>query len=100
MNLPEQPASNQSVPPVVPISSTPTTENTRQDFTFLDRRSPQATRTQAPVERRQFGNSHSNISPEARELGNAIDQYKLINRRRYVSYEELLSIVHSLGYTK
>ncbi len=50
------------------------------------------------IERRQFGNSHSELSPEARNLGLAIDQYKLVHRRRYITYEEMLSVVKSLGY--
>lgn len=51
-------------------------------------------------ERRQFSDSHEQLSPEASELGKAIDQYKLINRRRYITYEEMLSVIKSLGYSK
>ena len=51
-------------------------------------------------ERRQFSDSHDNLSAEAAELGKAVDQYKLLNRRRYVTYEEILAIVKSLGYSK
>ena len=67
---------------------------------FLDRRDPDAGRASPGLERRQFSDGHSNLSEEAAELGRAIDQYKLMNRRRYISYEEMLSIVQSLGYTK
>lgn len=71
------------------------TENTPDNF--LDRRS--SSDNQAPgVERRQFANSHDELSPEARELANAIDQYKLHHRRRFITYEEMLSVVKSLGY--
>ena len=52
------------------------------------------------IERRQFGNTHSDLSPEARELGQTIDQYKLVHRRRFITYEEMLSIIRSLGYHK
>ena len=52
------------------------------------------------VERRQFGNSHQELSQEARELGQAIDQYKLIHRRRFITYEEMLSVIRSLGYRR
>lgn len=52
------------------------------------------------IERRQFGNTHSDLSPEARELGQTIDQYKLVHRRRFITYEEMLSIIRSLGYRK
>ena len=51
-------------------------------------------------ERRQFGNSYQDLSPRARELAEAIDQYKLVNRRRYVTAEELLSLIESLGYRR
>jgi len=51
-------------------------------------------------ERRQFANSYEGLSPEATELANAIDQYKLVNRRRFITYEEMLSVVKSLGYHK
>ena len=56
---------------------------------------------QAPgSERRQFANSHEDLSPEARELANAIDQYKIRHRRRFITYEEMLTVVKSLGYHK
>jgi hypothetical protein len=65
--------------------------------TFIDRRHKSGTTTN---ERRQFGNSYADLSPAAQELGEAIDRYKLMNRRRYVTYEEMLSVVESLGYSK
>ena len=37
---------------------------------------------------------------EARELAVAIDEYKLVHRRRFITYEEMLSVVKSLGYQK
>jgi hypothetical protein len=40
------------------------------------------------------------LSPAARELAEAIDGYKLRHRRRFVSHEELLSVIKSLGYHK
>ena len=66
--------------------------------TFVDRRLDSASSPQ--IERRQFGNSYEELTPEARELGLAVDRYKLMNRRRYVSYEELLDVIHNLGYVK
>jgi len=66
--------------------------------TFVDRREAQT--DSVKQERRQFFDSHDNLSAEAAELGKAVDQYKLINRRRYVTYEEILAIVKSLGYSK
>lgn len=49
-------------------------------------------------ERRQFVDSHTALSPDASELAQAIDHYKLAHRRRFITYEEMLSVVKSLGY--
>lgn len=65
---------------------------------FKDRRS--SNQNFSGTERRQFGNSHSGLSPEAKELAEAIDAYKLQNRRRYVTFEEMLQVIQSLGYEK
>ncbi len=68
---------------------------------FVDRRSPEGQRRSGHgMERRQFANSHSELSPDAADLGRAIDQYKLLNRRRYITYEEMLAIIKSIGYSK
>lgn len=67
--------------------------------TFVDRRRQEA----APVagrERRQFSDAHVELSPPARELAEAIDSYKLHHRRRFITFEEMLSVVLSLGYHK
>jgi len=76
------------------------TFGTSADTNFMDRRVPDANTASPGLERRQFSDSHSNLSNEAAELGKAIDQYKLMNRRRYISYEEMLNIMKSLGYNK
>ena len=66
---------------------------------FIDRRSYEP--GFAPGrERRQFINSHDELSPAARELAQAVDQYKLIHRRRFITYDEMLGVVESLGYRK
>ncbi|NMC20774.1 MAG: hypothetical protein GYA33_10180 [Thermogutta sp.] len=52
------------------------------------------------VERRQFTNSYDELSPDARELGRAIDEYKFRLRRRFINYEELLAVIRGLGYHK
>jgi len=70
------------------------------DEQFKDRRSGGNVRSTPGLERRQFSDSHSNLSQEAAELGRTIDQYKLVNRRRYITYEEMLSIIKELGYSK
>lgn len=51
-------------------------------------------------ERRQFTNSHLDLSGEARELAHAIDEYKLRHRRRFITYEEMLSVITELGYSR
>lgn len=66
---------------------------------FVDRR--QSNSGQAPgVERRQFSTNHTSADPEVAELANAIDQYKLTHRRRFITFEELHQVIKSLGYTK
>ena len=67
---------------------------------FFDRRE-QRSETSAPgQERRQFANGHDDLSPDAAELARAIDQYKLLHRRRFINFEEMLGIVKALGYSK
>jgi hypothetical protein len=66
--------------------------------TFIDRRSPVAVERMPICERRQFGNSHDDLSPDAAELAQAIDRYKLLHRRRFITFEEMLAVVKSLGY--
>lgn len=51
-------------------------------------------------ERRQFSNTYRELSPDARELAQAIDRYKLERRRRIISFEEMLSVLRDLGYRK
>ncbi len=66
---------------------------------FLDRRN--YVHDGAPGrDRRQFINSYSELSQDAQELAMAIDQYKLLHRRRFITYEEMLSVFQSLGYEK
>jgi hypothetical protein len=67
---------------------------------FVDRRDPAATELRPICERRQFGNSHEGLSPDAAELAQAIDQYKLCHRRRFITCEEILAVVKSLGYRR
>jgi len=67
---------------------------------FLDRRqAPSASRAGEP-ERRQFCNTYNSNRPEVNELAQAVDQYKLRHRRRFITYEELYDVIHGLGYQK
>lgn len=67
---------------------------------FIDRRSPCAVGRPDRLERRQFRDSHSEAHPEVAELGEAIDQYKLCHRRRFITFEELYDVITELGYHK
>lgn len=66
---------------------------------FVDRRQNPG-ESSVGRERRQFTNSYEELSEEARELAHAIDSYKLMHRRRFITFEEMLSVVKSLGYHK
>jgi hypothetical protein len=68
--------------------------------TFFDRRSTDISERAPMYERRQFANSHEGLSPDAAELGHAIDEYKLRHRRRFITYEETLAVIKSLGYRR
>jgi len=65
---------------------------------FIDRRNPITSGDQPSQERRQFANSYDDLSPDAAELAHAVDGYKLRHRRRFITFEEMLSVVKSLGY--
>jgi len=67
---------------------------------FIDRRNYGGQVGAPQRERRQFTNSYEELSPEARELAQAIDSYKLMHRRRFITYEEMLAVMKSLGYKR
>ncbi len=67
---------------------------------FVDRRSYDPGIGRPSQERRQFTNSHDELSAEARDLALAIDEYKLVHRRRFITFEEMLGVVKALGYHK
>jgi len=67
---------------------------------FIDRRSHRPGAEAPGRERRQFTNSYDELSPAAQELAQAIDSYKLAHRRRFITYEEMLKVIVSLGYHK
>lgn len=66
---------------------------------FVDRRKG-SDRSGVGRERRQFTNSHDGLSDEAADLARAIDSYKARTRRRFINYEEMLSVIKSLGYNR
>ena len=80
------------------MSQTMDSPSLERPVPFFDRRNPATVERMPSCERRQFGNSHDDLSPEAAELARAIDQYKLLHRRRFVTFDEILAVVKSLGY--
>ncbi|QDT58495.1 hypothetical protein SV7mr_09880 [Stieleria bergensis] len=69
----------------------------REDF--VDRRRANS-RSLGSNERRQFGSSYQGLSEDGRELALAIDQYKMEHHRRYITCDEMLMVINSLGYSK
>jgi hypothetical protein len=67
---------------------------------FVERRIQRGENDFSGRERRQFSNSYDDLSPEARELAQAIDNYKLQHRRRFITFEEMLYVMKLLGYSK
>lgn len=52
------------------------------------------------VERRQFSATRDSERSEVNELAEAIDQYKLSHRRRFITVDELFDVFTSLGYSR
>lgn len=71
----------------------------KQEYSGIDRRKNRGGDAPDGRERRQFRDSHDG-DPEVRELAEAIDNYKMANRRRFITYEEILNVVKSLGHHK
>lgn len=67
--------------------------------TFTDRRQGGSGRKEGG-ERRQFVDSRQTFRPEVIELAEAVDQYKLRHRRRFITFEELFDVMAELGYHK
>ena len=67
---------------------------------FMDRRGFNSYEGPPDRERRQFADSHDELSAEAKELARAIDAYKLMHRRRFITHEEMLHVFKSLGYRR
>lgn len=67
---------------------------------FIDRRRPNGNGGPGGYERRQFADARNSGRPEVDELAQAVDQYKLRHRRRFITFEELYEVMASLGYHK
>ncbi len=51
-------------------------------------------------ERRQFADSHADLSPEAREFAQAVDRYKLQRGKKFITLGEIFEVMRGLGYKK
>lgn len=71
----------------------------QNETTFTDRRQAGGMRKEGS-ERRQFIDSRRTFRPEVIELAEAVDQYKLRHRRRFITFEELYDVIAELGYQK
>lgn len=80
-------------------SHTTTAEQQEQNLSFVERRQA-AGDPPGKLERRQFVNGYQELSPNARELAQSIDEYKLRHRRRFITYEEMYNVILSLGYRR
>jgi hypothetical protein len=76
------------------------TSATASTGSFVDRRGPIHLNEQLPFERRQFANTYEELSSDAAELARAIDGYKVQHRRRFITFEEMLAVIKSLGYSR
>ena len=76
----------------------PTTENLPVEF--VNRRNTEAKVGFDGPEKRQFSNDYSSLKPDIAEFAQAVDQYKMLHRRRFVTYEELFDVMSGLGYHK
>lgn len=67
---------------------------------FEDRRNTEETESPRGLERRQFRDTHNAERSEVAEMAEAIDQYKIRHRRRFITFEELFDVMIDLGYSK
>ncbi len=65
---------------------------------FIERRGYDSDAAPVSRERRQFASSHDELSVEGRELAQCVDAYKVMHRRRFITHDELLHVIKSLGY--
>lgn len=64
---------------------------------FIERR--RSDRGGSPAgERRQFRDGNRSSRPEVAEFADAIDDYKIRHRRRFITFEELYDVMMQLGY--
>ncbi|MEO2017399.1 MAG: hypothetical protein ABGZ53_23850 [Fuerstiella sp.] len=67
---------------------------------FVDRRNSGSNTGGAGFERRQFRDGKRSSRPEVTEFAEAVDEYKVSHRRRFITFEELFDVMSELGYHK
>ncbi len=67
---------------------------------FIERRLTTSKHRGEHRERRQFRDGQSSLRSEVLELADAIDQYKIQFRRRFITFDELYDVIAELGYHK
>ena len=72
----------------------------QKSSSYVDRRQPEFPGQPARPERRQFSDSRTSVNPQVNELAEAVDQYKLRHRRRFITFDELFDVIVELGYHK
>ena len=72
----------------------------QQKNEFVDRRQQDAENRRPSGERRQFQDARTYANQDVQELAEAVDQYKMRHRRRFITFEELFEVVKGLGYHK
>lgn len=65
---------------------------------FEDRRRSDRNGSSPGFERRQFQDGNRSERPEVAEFSSAVDEYKIANRRRFITFDELYDVFTSLGY--
>ncbi len=68
-----------------------------QQTEFVDRRAVPGDNPRG-IERRQFLPSYNSEREQVNELAEAVDQYKMRHRRRFITFDELYDVMVSLGY--
>ncbi|MCP4782429.1 MAG: hypothetical protein GY903_05180 [Fuerstiella sp.] len=71
-----------------------------ENRSFVDRRNSGTNTGGAGFERRQFRDGNRSSRPEVTEFAEAVDEYKVTHRRRFITFEELFDVMTGLGYHK
>lgn len=70
------------------------------EVAFEERRQGNRHSSSPGFERRQFQDGKRSDRSEVSEFATAVDEYKIANRRRFITFDELYDVFTSLGYHK